>query len=86
MTEVRHLTSKAERVFLISSESGNESHPDKACDKVSDLVLGARPTSDPKCRAACEICVKHNKVMVAGKTYCTVSIVNKTVVDDHMMD
>ena len=41
---------KAERMFLFSSESVNEGHPDKVRDQVPDAVLDARPAADPKRR------------------------------------
>ena len=39
--------SAEERVFLFSSESVNEGHPDKLADQVSDAVLDACLTEDP---------------------------------------
>merc|ERR1712174_148398 len=56
-----------ERVFLFSSESVNEGHPDKLCDQVSDAVLDACLTDDPKSKVACETATKDNMVMVAGE-------------------
>ena len=61
------MAAKGERIFLFSSESVNEGHPDKICDQVSDAVLDACLTCDPKCKVACETCVKDNMVMVAGE-------------------
>jgi S-adenosylmethionine synthetase len=58
---------KTERVFLFSSESVNEGHPDKICDQVSDAVLDACLTGDPKSKVACETVTKDNMVMVAGE-------------------
>merc|ERR1712238_287280 len=58
---------KSERVFLFSSESVNEGHPDKLCDQVSDAVLDACLTEDPKSKVACETATKDNMVMVAGE-------------------
>jgi len=58
---------KTERVFLFSSESVNEGHPDKICDQVSDAVLDACLAADPKSKVACETCTKDNMVMVAGE-------------------
>merc|ERR1711908_105789 len=55
------------RKFLFSSESVNEGHPDKLCDQVSDAVLDACLTSDPKSKVACEMATKDNMVMVAGE-------------------
>merc|ERR550537_1167274 len=61
------MAAKAERVFLFSSESVNEGHPDKICDQVSDAVLDACLTADPKSKVACETATKDNMVMVAGE-------------------
>jgi len=58
---------KSERVFLFSSESVNEGHPDKLCDQVSDAVLDACLTGDPKSKVACETATKDNMIMVAGE-------------------
>merc|ERR1712003_200622 len=56
-----------ERKFLFSSESVNEGHPDKVCDQVSDAVLDACLTEDPKSKVACETATKDNMVMIAGE-------------------
>jgi len=58
---------KTERVFLFSSESVNEGHPDKICDQVSDAVLDACLKEDPRSKVACETAVKDNMVMLAGE-------------------
>merc|ERR1711913_124364 len=58
---------KTERVFLFSSESVNEGHPDKLCDQVSDAVLDMCLKGDPKSKVACETATKDNMVMVAGE-------------------
>jgi len=58
---------RMERTFLFSSESVNEGHPDKLCDQVSDAVLDACLTGDPKSKVACETVTKDNMVMVAGE-------------------
>merc|ERR1712170_54070 len=56
-----------ERVFLFSSESVNEGHPDKLCDQVSDAVLDACLAEDPKSKVACGTATKDNMVMVMGE-------------------
>merc|ERR1712153_209753 len=58
---------KVERVFLFSSESVNEGHPDKICDQVSDAVLDTCLKEDPQSKVACETATKDNMVMVAGE-------------------
>jgi len=67
MAEPAQKKAKTERVFLFSSESVNEGHPDKLCDQVSDAVLDACLRGDPKCKVACETATKDNMVMVAGE-------------------
>jgi len=59
--------SAEERVFLFSSESVNEGHPDKIADQVSDAVLDACLTADPMSKVACETATKDNMVMVFGE-------------------
>jgi len=54
-------------VFLFTSESVNEGHPDKICDQVSDAVLDACIKEDPKSRVACETCTKTGMVMIFGE-------------------
>merc|ERR1719473_1084650 len=56
---------RKDRVFLFSSESVNEGHPDKLCDQVSDAVLDACLKEDPRSKVACETATKDNMVMVA---------------------
>merc|ERR1712125_45021 len=67
MAESVEKKAKCERVFLFSSESVNEGHPDKLCDQVSDAVLDACLTGDPKSKVACETATKDNMIMVAGE-------------------
>ena len=56
-----------ERVFMFSSESVNEGHPDKLADKCSDAVLDACLAADPYSKVACESATKDNMVMVFGE-------------------
>merc|ERR1712238_465152 len=65
---------KTQRVFLFSSESVNEGHPDKLCDQVSDAVLDTCLREDPKSKVACETATKDNMVMVAGEITTTAKI------------
>jgi S-adenosylmethionine synthetase len=54
-------------IFLFTSESVNEGHPDKFCDQVSDAVLDACIKDDPMSRVACETCTKTGMVMIFGE-------------------
>merc|ERR1719386_646846 len=56
-----------EHLFLFSSESVNEGHPDKVADQVSDSVLDACLAVDPASKVACETATKDNMVMVFGE-------------------
>merc|ERR1711972_1187573 len=71
---------RKDRVFLFSSESVNEGHPDKLCDQVSDAVLDTCLTGDPKSKVACETATKDNMVMVAGEITTQTKIDYETVV------
>jgi len=53
--------------FIFSSESVGEGHPDKVCDTISDAILDACLTVDPKSRVACETFAKSNVVVVGGE-------------------
>jgi S-adenosylmethionine synthetase len=50
-----------------ASESVTEGHPDKVCDKISDSVLDAALTLDPKARVACETMVSENLIVITGE-------------------
>lgn len=52
---------------LFTSESVSEGHPDKMADQISDAVLDALLTQDPKARVACETMIKTGMVIVAGE-------------------
>merc|ERR1711977_466227 len=67
MAEPAQKRAKMERTFLFSSESVNEGHPDKLCDQVSDAVLDACLSEDPRSKVACESASKDNMVMVFGE-------------------
>ena len=53
--------------YIFSSESVGEGHPDKVCDTISDAVLDACLSQDPRSRVACETYAKSNLVVVGGE-------------------
>jgi S-adenosylmethionine synthetase len=53
--------------YQFTSESVTEGHPDKVCDAISDGILDAILTQDPKARVACESLAKTGMVVVAGE-------------------
>ena len=55
------------RSYIFSSESVGEGHPDKVCDTISDAILDACLSFDPKSRVACETFAKSNIVVVGGE-------------------
>ncbi len=52
---------------LLTSESVTEGHPDKVCDQISDAVLDAIYTKDPRARVACETAITTGLVLVTGE-------------------
>jgi len=53
--------------YIFTSESVTEGHPDKVCDRISDAVLDAVLTDDPKGRVACESFITVGMVIVGGE-------------------
>ena len=53
--------------FLFTSESVSEGHPDKVCDRISDMVVDNFLAAEPQARVACETLTTTNKVVLAGE-------------------
>ena len=53
--------------YLFTSESVSEGHPDKVCDRISDMVVDSYLSQDPFSRVACETLATTNKVVLAGE-------------------
>ena len=53
--------------YLFTSESVSEGHPDKVCDRISDMVVDSYLRKDPEARVACETLATTNKVVLAGE-------------------
>ena len=53
--------------YLFTSESVSEGHPDKVCDRISDMVVDSYLSRDPVSRVACETLTTTNKVVLAGE-------------------
>ena len=60
-------------MFLFTSESVSEGHPDKVSDQISDAILDAIIAKDPNARVACETFCTTGLVVIGGeittKTY-----------------
>ena len=54
--------------YLFTSESVSEGHPDKVCDRISDMVVDTYLAKEPFARVACETLATTNKVVLAGET------------------
>lgn len=63
-------------LYLLTSESVTEGHPDKICDQISDAVLDTILKQDPYGRVACETAVTTGLVVVLGEitTSCYVDV------------
>jgi len=63
-------------VYMLTSESVTEGHPDKLCDQISDAILDFILAEDPYARVACETAVTNGLVIVMGEitTDCYVEI------------
>lgn len=53
--------------YVFTSESVSEGHPDKLCDQISDAILDALLTEDPKARVACEAMATTGMVVIGGE-------------------
>ena len=53
--------------YLFTSRSVSEGHPDKVCDRISDMVVDSYLSKDPVSRVACETLTTTNKVVLAGE-------------------
>ena len=57
----------SDKNYLFTSESVSEGHPDKVCDRISDMVVDSYLSQDPFSRVACETLTTTNKVILAGE-------------------
>ena len=55
------------RRYLFTSESVTEGHPDKICDQISDTILDALLSEDPRSRVAAEVVVNTGLVLITGE-------------------
>ena len=53
--------------YLFTSESVSEGHPDKVCDRISDMVVDTYLSAEAQSRVACETLTTTNKVVLAGE-------------------
>ena len=63
-------------IYMVTSESVTEGHPDKLCDQISDAILDTILARDPYARVACETAVTNGLIIVMGEitTSCYIEI------------
>ncbi len=71
---------------LFTSESVTEGHPDKICDQISDSILDALLTVDPRSRVAVETLVTTGLVHVAGEVTTSGYVDIPSIVRDRITD
>jgi len=71
---------------LFTSESVTEGHPDKIADAISDSILDALLTQDPKSRVAVETLITTGQVHVAGEVTTEAYADIPTIVREKILD
>jgi len=71
---------------LFTSESVTEGHPDKVCDQISDTILDAILTQDPKARVAVETMATTGLVHVAGEVTCEAYVDIPTLIREKVLE
>jgi len=74
------------REYIVSSESVGEGHPDKVADNISDAILDALLTQDPRSRVACETLVNTGMALISGEITTTATVDYTQVVRDTICD
>ena len=71
----------AKRDYVFASESVSEGHPDKVCDRISDVVVDAFLAADPQARVACETLATTNRVVLAGEVRGPAAVTNDLLIE-----
>lgn len=69
-------------IRLFTSESVTEGHPDKLCDRVSDVVLDALLAQDPMSRCACEVTAEPGALKIMGEVTTTAKVDYEAIARD----
>jgi S-adenosylmethionine synthetase len=54
-------------MYLWTSESVSDGHPDKVADQISDAILDAYLAEDPQAKVACDVAVTRDFILIAGE-------------------
>ena len=73
-------------VYIFTSESVTEGHPDKMCDQIADGILDAILREDPQARTAIEVTAADGLIHVFGEVSTTARIDYKRIVKDIIYD
>lgn len=73
-------------VYLFTSESVTEGHPDKVADQISDSILDAIIAQDKTARVACETLVTTGLALIAGEITTTARINYPDIVRETIKD
>src|SRR2546429_4948047 len=84
--QVRHLTGARVSLRLFTSESVTEGHPDKIADQISDSILDALLTQDPRSRVAVEALITTGQVHVAGEVTTQAYVDIPTIVRERILE
>ncbi|HXQ52247.1 MAG TPA: methionine adenosyltransferase [Stellaceae bacterium] len=71
----------SKRDYVFASESVSEGHPDKVCDRISDVVVDAFLAADPVSRVACETLCTTNRVILAGEVRGPASVTTELLIE-----
>jgi S-adenosylmethionine synthetase len=71
---------------LFTSESVTEGHPDKIADQISDTILDALLTADPRSRVAVETLITTGQVHIAGEVTTTAYVDIATLVRSRILE
>ena len=67
MTKILKINDLSTIIFIFTSESVSEGHPDKVADQISDAILDEFLRQDPEAKVACETFCTSGLVIVGGE-------------------
>jgi S-adenosylmethionine synthetase len=67
--------------YIFTSESVSEGHPDKVCDRISDMVVDTYLAADPYSRLGVETLATTNRVVMAGEVRGPASVTKDMLIE-----